>query len=120
MRPIMMRVPGRGEVPVWPTGVPGLVVGQRPTDKGECAGKWKVGHARSGYTLPYCLPDPESALSLARALEGVTDWQQIAQVVRPALRTDPYRRAVLPYGIARCVHPPSSDPDKAEDTGIIV
>jgi hypothetical protein len=91
---------GVKEIEGWPTGVPGLLVAKAAM----CGGRWSVSHARSGTRFPFCLPDPEAALSLALALDGVADWRQPFEAVRAAQKTAAYRAAIVPYVPSVCRH----------------
>ena len=116
--PVTMHASGvECDVQAWPTGTPGLVVVRIP--EGVHAGRWRVGHARSGRALPYCLPDPEAALSLARALDGITDWQQLAPPIRAVMTGQPYKAAVERYRDVRCTHGRVDENAMLHDNGVI-
>jgi hypothetical protein len=105
MRPVRVVAPSRlGDrvIDCWPTGVPGLVVGQVPPGFHH-GGRWRVFHARSGGSLSYCLPDPEAALGLARAVAGVTDWQQPAEAVSAVVESGACLGPAAAYESARCL-----------------
>lgn len=101
----------------WPTGVPGLLVAEL---KGiQCRGKWRVCHARSGTTFAYCLPDPEAALGLARALTDVADWRQVMTSLMPVLASARYMAAVEPYRAAYHLHAHATVKALEHDNGLI-
>jgi hypothetical protein len=108
------------DVTAWPTGVPGLVVVPSSAVAAICDGAWSVLHARTGKRLPYCLPDPEGALSLAITIGGVTDWRQPGQAVRDIPATPAFAAATAVYEPWRCSHGPAASPDSmAHDNGVI-
>ena len=105
------------EAAAWPTGVPGLVIGQIPLDAPDCGGSWLVMHARSGRRLPFCLPGPEAARALAGALAVVMNWQDTETAVRYAMRSDAYLLATARFSPWKCFHgAPSTRP---HDNGVI-
>ena len=107
-------------VTAWLTGVPGLVIVRASTVAAMCDGAWSVLHARSGKRLPYCLPDPEAALSFAIAISDVTDWQQPGTAVRGIPATPAFLAATGPYEPWRCSHnPAASASSMAHDNGVI-
>ena len=101
----------------WPTGVPGLLAAELKDSR--YTGRWRVCHARSGLTLSYCLPDPEAALGLARALAGVTDWQQIMTSLTAIFASGSYTAAVEPYRAAYHLHTGAPVDAFAHDNGLI-
>ena len=108
------------DVSAWLTGVPGLVIVGGGADAAMCPGAWSVLHARSGKRFPYCLPDPEGALSLAVAIGGVADWQQPGQAVRGIPATRAFLAATAVYEPWACSHnPPVSLASMAHDNGVI-
>jgi hypothetical protein len=108
------------DVTAWLTGVPGLVVVRASEGTEMCGGAWSVLHARSGKRLPYCLPDPEGALSFAIAISDITDWRQPGPAVRDIPVTPAFHAAAAAYEPWHCSHGPTPTPaSMAHDNGVI-